>query len=125
MPPPLDSAAVPPPADEPDGMMADARSGEAETEFENIRPPPAAIQAATNLVQLIDSIPEGASDEIIDRFVERHRWSAFNVPIFWAAAADDGDLELVGWIRSLVELFMEEFPTFQEMATGDLVGGNF
>ena len=76
------------------GEPTDAAHG-----YDSIRPPIAIHSSITNLLGLVGAIPTGATDEEILGQVQLHRWSAFNIPMLWAAAGDNETTALLDWME--------------------------
>ena len=45
----------------------------------------------------------------VPREVRRLRWSVFNVPLMWAAAAGDDDCAVLGWLSARAEILPPMF----------------
>ena len=57
------------------------------------------------LILAVDRVVHVGPGGEISREVRRLQWSAFNVPLMWAAAANDQECAILEWLNQLTESF--------------------
>ena len=86
-----------------DATEEDDEGSETYGHYETIRPPGTAIHAARDLIRLVGTIPARPDDSIIMDVVNQHKWSKFNMSIFWAGDSDD--VPFVTWLEHMITLW--------------------
>ena len=72
--------------------------------FADVLPGPRARLAVNALMRVVTTVAPGISEAgAVVQFSARHRWSAFNVPLLWAAAAGRASHDILEWMANMLD----------------------
>ena len=92
---------------------------------DTIRPHAVAVAAIASLIQFVDTIPPGTTDDNLPDSIDAHHWSAFNVPIFWEAAGSNNNCATITWMSTLLPQFVHAWPAFATFANAESANNAF
>ena len=116
---PGEGAVEPPPLQTDPYSGADAVDDSAHDDHGSmLAPEPRARLAASSLLRFCSRIPATSTPEDILEEVLEHQWSAFNVPLIWAAAGDQEGHPILTWLCALVDVTAGAYQISGEAITG-------